>query len=152
MRSPPQSRGSWAAAARTCALAAVALLACASASCSRSAQGSETPVPPEILAPATDLPLVGLCSSPLTQTADERVKPLFCHDGSINVLAWKFYAPTSDSMFRMGRDASQDFAQEAVCADLTTTHSTRAEEADAFQLATAYYAWKFLVDTNDPCI
>lgn len=110
-------------------------------------------MPPEILAPAKDLPLVGLCSSPLQQAADERTKPLTCHDGSINVLAWKFYAPTSDSMFRLGRDGSQALAEEAMCDDLGHFHSTRMREADAFVLASAYFGWNFLIDTeHDPCI
>jgi hypothetical protein len=113
----------------------------------------ETTVPRQVLAPAHELPVAKLCSTPIQTTADGRARPLLCHDGAVNVLAWKFYAPTSDSLFRLDAEASQFLAQNAVCDDIGHNHATRPEEADGFELASAYYGWNFPVDTaHDPCV
>lgn len=48
---------------------------------------------------------------------------------------------------------TQPFAEAAMCDDLDHNHSTRSMEADAFELASTYNGWHFLIDTaHDSCI
>ena len=126
-----------------------------------SAGGSTTPTPAaveqavsrEILAPAHELPVVDLCVATLQNIVSGRVRPLLCRDGGVNELAWRFYAPSSDSLFRLPADADQVLEEGAVCDDLDHNHATRPQEADAFELVSAYHGWHFLVDTaHDPCL
>jgi hypothetical protein len=132
-------------------LAGCAGLACGTASSPQASQ--ETPVPRQVLAPAPDPPVAPLCLAAIQTTADGRARPLLCHDGAVNVLAWRFYSGLSGSLFRLGADTTQAFAEAAMCDDLDHDHATRPEEADGFKLASTYHGWTFLIDTaHDPCV
>lgn len=106
-----------------------------------------TPVAREVLAPATVLPVAGLCSSPIFQTADGNAEPRFCRDGSINVPAWKFYVSMSPNILGLGRDASVDQIHAAFMND-GRSHPTNPEEQAAYYLAAAYYGWHFSADPS----
>ncbi len=107
-----------------------------------------TPVEKQILPPATDFPVGNLCSSPLQYTANGNATPLFCRKGEINVLAWKFYAQVSSSILGLGLNPTAGQVQAAMCDDITRSHATRVEEANAYSLATAYYGWTFNIDPS----
>ncbi len=118
-----------------------------------SPSSGETPVDRQALAPATDLPVADLCSTPIQTTADGRATPLLCQSGAVNVLAWKFYSTISASILGLGLNPTQGQAESAVCDDIAHNHATRPEEVDGFKLASTYYGWSFAVDPlHDPCV
>ncbi len=101
-----------------------------------------TPVARQALPPATELPLAGLCSDPGLNTADGNFQPLFCRDGSINVVAWRFYAPITPNLLAAGRAATAGQVSAAIRAD-GKYHPTAPEDLSAYDLASAYYGWTF---------
>ena len=103
-------------------------------------------MPAQALAPASDLPVVNLCSAQITVTADGNATPLLCHSGALNVQAWKFYAGVSASVLGLGLNPTQGQVESAICDDLKHQHATRPEETSGYQLATAYYGWTFNLD------
>ena len=166
MRSRPPSRGSWAAAGKCGALvvALLALGACtsepaglapspspsptveASPTPSPSPSGEEVPVPSRVLPPATDPPVAKLCSTPITTTPDQNATPLFCHDGSVNVLAWAFYGAVGVSVMSLGLNPNNGQPQAAMCDDMAHNGAKASQEANAYRLAAAYYGWSFTFD------
>jgi hypothetical protein len=126
--------------------ASVSASAGAEASPSPSAAGDEVSVPQQVLPPATDGPVANLCSKPITTTADGNAEPLFCSDGAVNVMAWTFYSDISASILGLGLNPAPHQPQSAMCDDLAHNNATRAEEANGYRLAAAYYGWKFNID------
>ena len=118
----------------------------ASATASANLSGGESPVPPQVLSPASDLPVGGLCTAQITVTADGNATPLLCHSGALNVQAWRFYASVSASVLGLGLNPTQGQVQSAVCDDLNHNHATRTEEVSGYKLATVYYGWNFNLD------
>ena len=100
----------------------------------------------QILAPAPDLPVANLCTTPITSTADGNATPLLCKSGAVNVRAWTFYSTISASILGLGLNPTVGQAQSAVCDDITHNHATRPEEVSGFRLASTYYGWTFNVD------
>jgi hypothetical protein len=101
-----------------------------------------TPLAKQVLPPATELPLVGLCSERGFNTADGNFQPIFCRDGSINVVAWRFYAALTPNLLAAGRTATADQIPAAIRAD-GRYHPTDPEILGAYDLAAAYYGWTF---------
>ena len=109
-------------------------------------------MPPQVLSPASDLPVGNLCSSQITVTADGNATPLLCHSGALNVQAWRFYSGVSASVMGLGLNPTQGQVQSAICDDFAHNHATRPEEANGYKLATAYYGWTFNLDpTKTTC-
>jgi hypothetical protein len=104
------------------------------------------PVPRQILPPATDAPVVNLCSKPVAATSDGNVIPLQCSSGALNVRAWTFYSSISASVLSLGLNPTQGQVQSAMCDDIAHNHATRPEEASGYRLAAAYYGWSFNFD------
>jgi hypothetical protein len=143
------------------ALAAAALLSgCATST--PSAQGvspspvissfpaaSSSPVARQVLPPARSLPVVALCSQPVTLTQDGGAAPLTCDNGALNVLAWKFYAGLSPRVLSAGTAATDKAVRTAMCADWIGGHATAPEERSAYELSAAYYGWNFDTDPTD---
>ena len=102
-----------------------------------------TPVERQVLPPATDVPVVNLCSTPLQTTANGNATPLFCRGGEVNVPAWKFYANVSPSILGLGLNPTGGQVQAALCDDFNRSHATKSEEESGYALATAYYGWTF---------
>lgn len=106
-----------------------------------------TPVARQVLAPAAVLPVAGLCTTPIFETADGNAEPRFCRDGSINVPAWRAYVSISPNILALGRDATVDQIRAAFTAD-GKYHPTGPEEQAAYYLAAAYYGWRFSPDPS----
>ncbi len=103
-----------------------------------------------VLAPATVLPVVGLCSQKLVLYADGNAYPLRCRSGAVNVLAWKFYVPIDSNVMSLGRSATLQAIQQALCRDMSAYHATRVEAMYAYNISAAYYGWKFPADQTCP--
>jgi hypothetical protein len=124
----------------------------ASPSPSPSPSSDEVPVESHVLAPATDPPVAKLCSTPITTTTDQNATPLFCHDGSINVLAWAYYGAIAVSIMSLGLNPNNGQPQSAMCDDIAHNGAKPSQEANAYRLAAAYYGWSFTFDpTNVNC-
>jgi hypothetical protein len=100
-----------------------------------------TKVPRGVLAPAKVLPVAVLCMYELTHSADGNVFPQFCRGGAVNVLAWRFYVPISSGVMSLGRGATLQDIQAALCRDESRFHATAVEEIYAYELSSAYYGW-----------
>ena len=105
---------------------------------------------PEVLAPATVPPAVGLCSAQLSYAADGNASPLFCSNHEINRLAWTYFAMGKPRVMALGLDASPSDVGSAVSADLS--NSTGPIECSAYELAAVYYGWSFGVDPTSGVI
>ncbi len=98
-----------------------------------------TPVARRVLPPATMLPAVDLCSSPVQVFQDGNAGPLFCISGAINTLAWEFFAQLHPRVMSLGLAATLADIEPAICADLGQRHITQPEEDSAYVLAWRYY-------------
>jgi hypothetical protein len=105
-------------------------------------QGSASP---EVLPPAPGPPVAGLCTAQLDFGADGNAAPLFCPNGDINRLAWKYFADKRLAVMGMGIFAADTDVAAALRQDLSG-HATSPVECSAYQLASAYYGWRFVVD------
>ena len=90
--------------------------------------------------------MANLCTTQIATTANGNATPLFCTDGSINVQAWNFYSGVSASILGLGLKPTAGQVQSALCDDLVHNHATRLEEVSGYQMASAYYGWKFNMD------
>jgi hypothetical protein len=104
------------------------------------------PVDSHVLPPASDPPVAKLCSTPITTTTDQNATPLFCHDGSVNVLAWAFYGAVGVSIMSLGLNPNNGQPQAAMCDDIAHNGAKPSQEANAYRLAAAYYGWSFTFD------
>jgi len=104
------------------------------------------PVPPQVLPPASDLPVANLCSKPIATTADGNAQPLTCSSGDLNVRAWQYYAAISASVLGLGLNPTEGQVESAICDDLKHNHATRTEETSGYRLARLYYGWTFNID------
>ncbi len=85
---------------------------------------------------------MGLCSTPVSTTADGNYLPLFCAAGELNVVAWKGYAKITPHVLSAGPNPSLEQLRAAFNADFGL-HATNVEALYGYQLAEAYYGWKF---------
>ena len=113
---------------------------------SPSPTSDEVAVAPEVLAPATDMPVAKLCSKPISTTADGNAIPLQCSDGALNVQAWAYYAEISQSILGLGLNPAPGQPVAAMCDDIAHNGATRVEEANGYRLAAKYYGWTFGLD------
>jgi len=141
----------------TAACASSGTLASASSTSSASASAARSPLPAasssplpvgspvaaRILAPATVMPVVGLCSAVLEHTADGNAWPLLCRGGRVNVLAWAFYAQLLPHTLAAGRQATLADVWAAMCHE---GNATNVELEYGFDIAAAYYGWTFSFD------
>lgn len=105
-----------------------------------------TPVPKQVLAPASDLPVSNLCTAPVTFVPDGNVRPVLCTSGAVNVKAWQFYADISASVLGLGLNPTQGQVESAICDDFKHNHATVPEESSGYLLATTYYGWSFNIN------
>ena len=108
--------------------------------------GDETPVPPQALPPAQDLPVANLCAKPIVTTTDGNATPLTCSNGALNVRAWNYYSLISASVLGLGLNPTQGQVESAICDDLKHNHATRTQETSGYKLASTYYGWAFNID------
>jgi hypothetical protein len=108
--------------------------------------GDEVAVESHVLPPASDPPVARLCSKPIATTSDGNAGPLFCHDGSINVLAWAYYGAVGVSIMSLGLNPNNGQPQAAMCDDMAHNGAKPSQEANAYRLAAAYYGWSFTFD------
>ena len=87
----------------------------------------------------------GLCSAPLTHLPDGTVSPLFCSNGDINRLAWRYLAGKHLGVMGLGIFAADTDVAAAIRQDLSG-HAGEAIECGAYQLASVYYGWGFGVN------
>ena len=102
----------------------------------------------QMLPPARSLPVIALCSQPLTTDQSGSAVPLMCNNGALNVLAWQYFAPLAPRVLGAGATASFKTAQNALCNDWIHG-ATSGQARSAYELAAAYYGWSF---TTDPTI
>jgi hypothetical protein len=99
-----------------------------------------SPVAKRILAPATTLPVIDLCSAPIQQYADGGAGPLFCSNGALIVEAWTYYAPIDPHLLSVGPNTTVAAVQAALCAD-RRLNATNPMLLSGYTLAAAYYGW-----------
>jgi hypothetical protein len=99
-----------------------------------------SPVPSQVLPPATVVPYVALCSAPLQVYQDGNAGPLFCQGGALNVAAWRFFAQLRPLVMSLGPFATLAEIEKAICAG-GSQHITLPEEESAYALAAEYYGW-----------
>jgi len=99
------------------------------------------PTIPEVLAPATVPPKVGLCSEQLLIRADGSVSPMFCSKGEINRFAWQHFAQSYSRVMGLGPSASPYDVVQALLAERHGLDDRN--ECSAYQLAAVYYGWSF---------
>jgi len=109
------------------------------------ALGGHNSQSPEVLPPAPGPPVGGLCSAQLTHLPDGSVSPLFCSNGDVNRLAWRYFAGKNLSVMGLGIFAADTDVATAIRQDLSA-HATDAVECGAYQLASVYYGWGFGID------
>jgi hypothetical protein len=102
-----------------------------------------------VLPPARSLPVVALCSQPVTTNEDGGATPLTCTNGALNMLAWEFYAGLSPRVLSAGPTATDKGVRSAMCTDWIRGHATAPEVRSAYELAAAYYGWSFDTDPTD---
>jgi hypothetical protein len=107
--------------------------------------GDHSPASPEVLPPAPGPPVGGLCTEQLTSLPDGSVSPLFCSNGDVNRLAWRYFAHKDLAVMGLGIFAADTDVATAIRQDLSG-HATDAVECSAYQLASVYYGWGFAVD------
>lgn len=100
-----------------------------------------TPVARQVLPPATVLPLIDLCSSPVQVFQDGNAGPLFCSSGALNVLAWRFFAQLNPVVMSLGPSATLADVEGALCAGAGGENITLPQEDSAYSLAAAYNDW-----------
>ncbi|HZK75265.1 MAG TPA: hypothetical protein VFD88_14860 [Clostridia bacterium] len=71
---------------------------------------------------------------------------MFCRSGAINVLAWRAYIQISPNVLALGGSATITAIRTALCRDGKLDHATNPEERDGYEIAAAYYGWKFATD------
>ncbi len=112
-----------------------------------SQQSTPTPTPtpnPLILPPATTPSSVGICQPQLSFGADGDVSPLFCQNGAVNVLAWRYFQSAYPAIFALGAYATPNQIQQ-----VTSKMSPPSPDADsAYCLAKAYYGWSYAESLN----
>ena len=104
-----------------------------------------TPTPnPLILPPATTPSSVGICQQQLSFGADGDASPLFCQDGAVNVLAWRYFQSAYPAIFALGAYATPSQIQQ-----VTSKMAPPFPDADAaYCLAKAYYGWSYAESLN----
>jgi hypothetical protein len=102
-----------------------------------------TPVARRVLAPATELPVAALCSYRVYATADGNFRPLFCHGGAINVLAWKGYIQIGPNVMSLRRGSTLLEVEAAMYRDGKYLHATKPEAGYSYEISAAYHGWKF---------
>ncbi|MGA7912895.1 MAG: hypothetical protein WCC30_15305 [Candidatus Dormiibacterota bacterium] len=111
------------------------------------ALGNHSSPSPEVLPPAPGPPVSGLCTEQLTFLADGSVSPLFCSNGDVNRIAWRYFADKDLTVMGLGIFAADTDVATAIRQDLSG-HATGAVECSAYQLASVYYGWGFGVDVT----
>jgi hypothetical protein len=102
-----------------------------------------TPVAKRVLAPATVLAVVGLCSTQVQQYQNGNAGPLLCRDGEVVVEAWNYFAAADPHVLSLGRSSTSKEVEAAICADKNVNHATNPMEISGYVLAAAYYGWHF---------
>ena len=102
-----------------------------------------TPVARRVLAPATELPIVALCSYKVYPTADGNFTPLFCRSGALNAVAWKAYVQIGPHVMSLGRSATLVQVETAMCRDGKYLHATAPEGWYSYEVSSAYHGWKY---------
>jgi hypothetical protein len=108
-----------------------------------------SPVPQQVLPPATERPVGQLCSTPIQVFANGNAGPLLCRGGEVNVQAWRHYADVSNTVLGLGQNPTQGQVEGALCADMRLNHATAPIERSGYQLAKAYYGWSFVTDPTN---
>jgi hypothetical protein len=104
-----------------------------------------TPVAAQVLPPATVLPVVPLCGTPIQLYQDGNAGPLVCADGGIVVAAWTYFGPIDPNTLSVGPSPTVTTVEAAMCADLVL-HATNPMVEIDYKLAAAYYGWHLSFD------
>ena len=99
-----------------------------------------SPVARRILSPATNIPVIDLCSAPIQQYADGGAGPLLCSNGAMIVEAWNYYAPLDPHLMSVGPNPPVAAVQAALCAD-RRLNATNPMLLSGYTLAAAYFGW-----------
>ena len=110
-----------------------------------------SPVARHTLAPATVLPVIALCSTPVTHTADGNAYPLRCRSGALNVTAWNFYAGLVPTTMALGYNPTVTRINAALCHDSVTMHDTGPELQYGYEMAAAYNGWNVVDMSQTTC-
>lgn len=110
--------------------------------------GSANKVVPATLPPAFKLPVLGLCSAPLTGSSVGALDPITCSNGALNVLAWDAAAALDSALLALGRHASQSAVNSELCQPVMQATSL-AQAESVYEVAKTYNGWGALsnVDT-----
>ena len=92
-----------------------------------------------VLPHAVGPPVGPECAPGFRLDADGNAGPATCSDDEVNVATWEFFAASSPPMLALGRTASKC----AVAAAYDDDQLTAPMNFTVFELANAYYGWRF---------
>jgi hypothetical protein len=98
-------------------------------------------VNPQVLPPATMLPAVPLCTTPVQVYQDGNAGPLQCRGGAMNVAAWRWFEEHLQPPVMAAGPALSTDAQRAALCQVGPQNMTVPEAESAYWLAAAYYSW-----------
>lgn len=104
-----------------------------------------------VLADAVGHPMHPECTEPIQLTGDGNATPLLCRTARVDVGAWDFYARLRPAVLALGRTVTRCQATDAMEGVEPGGHRpdlegiTYPEEYASFELARAYYGWRFSV-------
>lgn len=102
----------------------------------------------QVLPLATGAPAHPECVGPVQPTEDGNVYPLLCRGNGVDVAAWDFYAESYAPPLLLGRHPTRCEALGALYglgAAREFDGWTNVELSDAYELASAYYGWHFVL-------
>ncbi len=100
-----------------------------------------TSVATRVLPPATVLPAVPLCTTPVQAYQDGNAGPLLCRGGALNVAAWQWFEQNLQApVMAAGPGLSADAQRAALCR-VGPQNMTVPEAESAYWLAAVYYGW-----------
>ncbi len=113
---------------------------------------SSTTLSNPTLKPANVPSKISVCKESLNYASNGSPSPIQCNDGALNILAWDALATQEPTVMTLGYAPSQSQVTTAICkdanvADLDSSPQISAPlEETAYQLASLYYGWHFILN------
>ena len=94
-----------------------------------------------VLPPATVLPAVPLCTTPVQVYKDGNAGPLLCKGGALNVNAWQWFEQNLQAPVMAAGPGLSAGAQRTALCRVGPQNMTVPEAQSAYWLAAVYYGW-----------
>jgi hypothetical protein len=92
-----------------------------------------------VLPGATGLPVHEECAPRFDVDVDSNGSPATCHGDRVNVATWDYFASEHPPMYSLGRSATRC----EIAAVYDYSHLTMPMDASVYEMAKAYYGWRF---------